>query len=50
MTNITMIIPCYNEAKSIPDLFKQIELFNENKNVSDVYVVSRPHLKLLRAD
>ena len=32
MTNITMIIPCYNEAKSIPDLFKQIELFNENIN------------------
>lgn len=27
-----------------------VDLFNENKNVSDVHVISRPHLKLLRAD
>ncbi|MDB2701337.1 glycosyltransferase family 2 protein, partial [Alphaproteobacteria bacterium] len=27
MMDLTIIIPCYNEAKSIPDLFNQIKLF-----------------------
>ena len=27
MIDLTIIIPCYNEAKSIPDLFNQIKLF-----------------------
>lgn len=29
MTNLTIIIPCYNESKSLPDLLLQIKTFEE---------------------